>query len=650
MSRLLRYFAFSSFVFVFIAAMLLAMFSQHVLNQTLLEQGQVQNQRFAAAVDLSVVEQAIAVKLAATPALKQTAEKRFGDSLGALMQGSSVVEVGLLDNDGRLLYQSKNTGIEASEIFVELSDAQLQALWVAGLQSQLVAATLSKGTFQEEAQEGAKADQSLQLVITWVPLRLGGPDNSNTILVLSADMTLLHARIKHNRYLLGAASALVMLLLYVTLYLLARYADARFKKYDAELQLVMAAQNSAKLELEQRVLERTQVLKNEIHERRQTEQELRDKEGYLQAVMENTFNGIICIDKHGQMRSFNPTAERMFGYSQQQVLGKNVSLLMPAEHAVKHDGYINNYLSTGKAAIIGSLRALKGLRQDGSEFPMELAITEAQVTGEPIFIGTIRDISDQELAEKALSEARQKYYHQEKMAAIGFLSAGLVHEIGNPIAAISGLLNGICDPGTEHLHCNAKANQQLRMVQEQVQRIINITRDVSEFATPQSQGPELQDLNNLIGRTCRLMRHDQRFTELDLRLELDNQLPAIYAVGDHLIQVLMNLLVNAVDAVAERSAVTDQRGQIFVSTGVEADRLWFEIYDNGCGMDAEVLSHAKEAFYTTKPVGQGTGLGLSLCQSLLSKQGGEMTIRSVSGEGTWIRVWLPTQPAAESSL
>ncbi|MEH6823703.1 MAG: PAS domain S-box protein [Motiliproteus sp.] len=625
MSRSLRYFALSSFISVSIAALLLAIFSQSILNRTLLEYGQEQNQAIASVINAPV--KALAHELIVTSSHEQRLKLalRLDQDLSGLMPVRGLRRFELFAIDGRLLY--RNALLEASNGLTEL---QLQAL--------------STGRLPSELRTLSDADQISRQVVTWIPLRLNGLGN-DAVLAIATDVSVLSAFFDRHRYALGIAAALVILLLFGVLYFSVRYADRELEKQRAALQSDVAEQNRAKQVLQQRG-DVADVLKRELEERRQVEQSLRDKEAYLQAVMANIFNAIVCIDKRGQMLSFNPTAEQMFGYSQQQVIGKNVSLLMPAEHAQRHDSYIENYLRTGQAAIIGSLRALKGLRQDGSEFPMELEITEAEVAGEPIFIGTIRDMSDKEQAEKSLFEARQKYYQQEKMAAIGFLSAGLVHEIGNPIAAISGLLDSVCDPGTEHLPCNAAANLQLRMVQEQVERIIKITRDVSEFATPQAKGPDLQDLNNLIGRTCRLMRHDQRFAEIELKLELNNQIPAIYGVGDHLIQVLMNLLVNAVDAVSE---CPGQPGLILVSTGVEDNRVWFDVSDNGCGMSTEVLSHANEAFYTTKPVGRGTGLGLSLCQSLLNEQGATMTISSQINQGTQIRVTLPTSLSAQDN-
>ncbi len=623
MFRLLRYFALSSLLFVSIAAVLLAVFSQYVLNQTLLEHGKEENQAIAAVLGSQFEQQARSLLEIQDSQQQRLMSQWIEQRLNEQFRGSSVDSIKLYDHRGRGLFQSASI-----ELPPPLPSFQQQALLSGQIISDLLPVELD--------------GQLSQLVVTLIPLTLQG-QNIDAVVAIASDVTALYQRSMSNRIMLGAASALVMLMLYVVLYIIVRYADRELKNQHQQLQQSYAEQNQIKLKLEQRAIERTQLLNKEIAERRQIEQSLREHESYLQAVMANIFNGIICIDMRGIILSFNPTAEKMFGYSHNQVVGQNVSMLMPANHAVRHDGYINNYLDTGKAAIIGSLRELKALRSDGSTFPMELAITETQVAGESIFVGTIRDISEYKKSERALLDARQKYYHQEKMAAIGFLSAGLVHEIGNPVSAISGLLDGLCNPDNDGLGCSKLANSQLRLAQEQVERIIKITRDVSEFATPQTHESELQDLNNLIGRTSRLMRHDRRFTDVEVRLELDNQIPAIFGVSDHLVQVLMNLLVNAVDAVTERGI---SQGVILVRSGSEADsdRVWFEVCDNGCGMNPQVLEQANEAFFTTKSVGKGTGLGLSLCESLLVEQGGTMTIESEVGVGTQVRVSLPTQP------
>ena len=632
MFKLLRYFALSSFVFVSIAAVVLAVFSQHILNQTLLEHGEEENQAIAGVIGVRFEQQALRLLQAQSPSQRAQLAQWLDRDLQELLQGRSIDRVQLYDTRAKLIYQYPSQGLLQAQ--PSISRGELQPVVSGRLESKL----------------RSKAEGDRHHVETLIPLSVDAVDN-DAVLALTTDVTGLYQRIENNRFTLGIASAIVMLLLYTVLYVIVRYADRELNKQHQSLQTALRQQRQIKQELEQRVHDRTEVLNKEIRERRQIEYSLREQERYLQAVMSNTFNAIVCIDRNGIVLSFNPTAERLFGYSEAEMVGQNVSLLMPSEYAARHDHYIARYLETGVGGIIGNLRELQGLRKNGAEFPIELAITETEVDGMPLFIGTIRDISDQKAAEQALFEARQKYYHQEKMAAIGFLSAGLVHEIGNPVAAISGLLDGICNPelndGLDKLPCNAHANAQLAMVQEQLERIVKITRDVSEFATPQTQDAEYQDLNNLIGRTVRLMRHDRRFADVTVKLNLDKQIPAIFGVGDHLIQVLMNLLVNAVDAVAD---MPGSKHQIQVSSGLEGDRVWFEVSDNGCGMDAEVLSHAREAFYTTKPVGRGTGLGLSLCQSLLSEQGAQMQISSQPGEGTQVRVELLTQPQVEPTI
>lgn len=373
---------------------------------------------------------------------------------------------------------------------------------------------------------------------------------------------------------------------------------------------------------------------------------LTEQKRYVDAVMENVFNGIICIDRLGIIESFNGTAEKMFGYSAAEVIGQNVKILMPQRHRDAHDGYLSRYLKTGERRIIGNLRQLEGQRKDGSRFPMELAVTETLVGEHPIFIGTIRDISDQKRAERELNAARQKYFHQEKMAAIGNLAAGIVHEIGNPIAAISGLLNGLCESSQNNRIEPVELQDNLQLVMEQVERIVHITRDVSEFANPQGQELQLVDTNNLIGRTCRLMRHDNRFQRIDVVLDLDEQIPAVYGVGDHVIQILMNLLSNAADAVGE---VPERDAVITIRSRLMGEFVSVEVKDNGCGMAPDTERHATEAFFTTKPVGKGTGLGLSLCHSLVMAGGGDMQIHTQEGVGTDIRVLLPISPSERAA-
>lgn len=239
------------------------------------------------------------------------------------------------------------------------------------------------------------------------------------------------------------------------------------------------------------------------------------------------------------------------------------------------------------------------------------------------------DARDQEIAIE-----RQKYFHQEKMAAIGNLAAGIVHEIGNPIAAISGIVQDVRDNPDEPI--SEIQRNAFDLILEQAARLSAITRDVSEFGNPHAGERQLLDLNALVGTTCRLMRHDKRFRAIDVQLDLDPMLPAVTAVGDQMIQVLMNLLVNSADAMVGRESA-----RVVIRTKVVGTFVLLEVEDNGQGMDQETLTHAFEAFFTTKPPGKGTGLGLSLCYSMISEHGGAIDLLSEPGKGTLARVTLP---------
>lgn len=244
-----------------------------------------------------------------------------------------------------------------------------------------------------------------------------------------------------------------------------------------------------------------------------------------------------------------------------------------------------------------------------------------------------------ELAQREddLDLERRKTFQQEKMASIGTLAAGIVHEIGNPVAAISGLLHALQQ---EHVLAPASHDDRidkLQMVQQQVERLASIARDVSDFAVPQSGMRELLNLNGLIENTNRFMRFDQRLRNVEVILDLNPGLPAIYGVSDQLVQLLMNLMINAADAMEGKQ---NDAPRITISTFRVGSGVGLQISDNGHGMDPQTLEKALDPFFTTKGAGKGTGLGLPLCYSIANEHGGTINIESRLGHGTRARVIL----------
>ena len=252
--------------------------------------------------------------------------------------------------------------------------------------------------------------------------------------------------------------------------------------------------------------------------------------------------------------------------------------------------------------------------------------------------------SDLDERENELVIARQKYFHQEKMAAVGALAAGVAHEIGNPIAAMSGVLQEMADAQVAGQTSSAE-NEKLSMLQTHIHRLSAITREISEYAAPQPMERQLLDLNGLVRTTAGLMSYDKRMRQVNLRLHLDNQLPAIYGVADQLTQVIMNLLINAADALdsagcrASGEFLAGHPQEIILRSETVDGNVRFSVTDNGCGMSQETLNRAFEAFYTTKS--RGTGLGLSLCYSIITGHGGAIEIDSARGKGTRVKITLP---------
>ena len=238
---------------------------------------------------------------------------------------------------------------------------------------------------------------------------------------------------------------------------------------------------------------------------------------------------------------------------------------------------------------------------------------------------------------------RQQRFHKEKMAAVGSLAAVVAHEINNPLAAIVGAAQAMSEIQVGQKNADSEGSNkqyilQAEMILEQARRVMNISRQISEFSTPQSSEPELIDLNNLIRSTVRFISFDRRFGSIDMVLNLDPQLPAVRAVSDHLTQVIMNLLVNAADAAEGR---LDPKPRIEVSTRLDQGCAVITVADNGTGMKRDTLKRVFEEFFTTKPPGKGSGIGLAVSKSLIESDGGKISIESEPGVGTTVTLRFP---------
>jgi PAS domain S-box-containing protein len=376
---------------------------------------------------------------------------------------------------------------------------------------------------------------------------------------------------------------------------------------------------------------------------------LKESEARIRAVMDTVEDSILTIDQQGIIRDSNRSAEKMFEYTREQLISMDaIRLFTPpgkaGPPAASVQGIIGPLVSHG-------VRESSVWSASGSELPVDLWVGTLSFQGSKRYIAVFHDIRERKQAERELEATRQQYFHQEKMAAIGQLAAGILHEVGNPIAAISGSLQAIQSVYHE-VPCSGESCpvgkdviMHLGLIEEQVNRLAGITREIADFASPRPGERELLDFNSLIKGTANLLRYDNRFRNVDVQLDLDGGLPAMEGVADQLIQVIMNLLINAVDA-CEMGEVKEP--VIRIQTALEEGRIHLQVMDNGCGMDEVTLARAMDAFYTTKPAGKGTGLGLSLCSAIVSKHQGFITLESRLGQGTCIHLYLPVEPIESS--
>ncbi|MBF0438821.1 MAG: PAS domain S-box protein [Magnetococcales bacterium] len=377
------------------------------------------------------------------------------------------------------------------------------------------------------------------------------------------------------------------------------------------------------------------AVKEDISDIKAAQEALKDREMHLQLIMDNVAEGIIVVSSGGIIESVNPAVETIFGYQASELIGERIEILVPDHSKPGHEERVYTLAQSGGESGLAFQREVEAHRRDRSRFFMELAVHVVR-TGEQVhFIATIRDISDRKMAEKQLAEARQSQFHQEKMSAIGALASGILHEINNPTAAITGILETLRDLKQD---ADNECVGLLDLMHEQIDRITSITRDVSDFSQTQPDEIQLLDLNDLIKKCVRLMRFDKRMRAIEIKLDLDKNLPAINGSASQLRQVIINLLINAADAL---EGITQCTPEVVISTNLLDNDVRLTVADNGVGMDEETAKRVFEPFFTTKPAGRGTGLGLSLCYSIITNHGGKMMVHSRKQEGCAIHLLLP---------
>lgn len=249
--------------------------------------------------------------------------------------------------------------------------------------------------------------------------------------------------------------------------------------------------------------------------------------------------------------------------------------------------------------------------------------------------------------ERDLAIERRHVMHREKLAAVGSMAAGVLREIGNPIAAIDGYARAMLEARPAGAAAPAEAWCDPAPILRETGRLLAITHDIGALAAPPASQWQLTSPNDIVTQAIALLRYEPRLAGTSVVCTLDPQVPAVQAVADRLVLLLTNLVINAADAVAALPARTSR---IELATRCAAGGVELCVSDNGSGMDVAVRERAFEPLFTTKTAGRGTGLGLPLCRAIAHDHGGRIELESQAGKGTRVRVWLPLDAEAPATL
>lgn len=374
----------------------------------------------------------------------------------------------------------------------------------------------------------------------------------------------------------------------------------------------------------------------DLGEMQQAQRELQQREGLVRAILDTAPDALIVIDERGVIRSFSAAAERMFGYASAEVVGSNVKMLMPAPYREQHDGYLERYLETGERRIIGIGRVVVGQRQDGSTFPIELAVGEVNAGGNRQFAGYVRDLTDRQERERRLSELQAELVHVARLNELGQMASALAHEVNQPLTAIANYLSGarrLLAAGNQQ-----SAQQALERIAQQTERAREVIRRLRELMRKGETERRVENLPKTIEEASALA-----LVGIGQRVKLDIRFGegAGEAVIDRIQiqQVLLNLMRNAIEAMSDSA-----RRELVVATAAAGEMIEVSIADTGPGLPEAVRARLFQPFVTTKPTGMG--VGLSVCRTIVEAHGGELRADDAAGGGAVFRFTVRKPPAA----
>lgn len=378
---------------------------------------------------------------------------------------------------------------------------------------------------------------------------------------------------------------------------------------------------------------------HDVTERRAAERALEKRERHLHSILATVPDAMVVIDEQGTMISFSAAAERLFGYREEEVLGRNVSMLMPNPDRDRHDSYLQRYLETGVPRIIGMGRIVTGLRADGTTFPMKLSVGEALTDEQRLFTGFVQDLTERNEFEARLEQLKSELIHVSRLSAMGTMASTLAHELNQPLTAIAtyGEAAGTVleQPGPDQ---QDMLREIFTEITGQSLRAGAIVRRLRDFVARGETVKTVEDLPKLINEASALALVGSRERGVGVQFAYDPDATPVLVDRVQIQQVLINLMRNAMEAMEG----CPERRLSVTTTLLDPETVQITVADTGAGIAPEMTERLFEAFASTKS--DGMGLGLSICRTIVEAHGGRIRARPAEGGGTEFHFTLVRPP------
>ncbi len=340
-------------------------------------------------------------------------------------------------------------------------------------------------------------------------------------------------------------------------------------------------------------------------------------------IIDSATDAIITINEDHRIVAYNRGAEKIFGFTREEALGQDLTILIPPPHKDKHRDYVRRYLATRTAHVIGKHVQLSAQRQDGSEFPMSISFSVAEVGDNLYFTGIVRDISEYVALEDQLRES-------ERLATVGNIVSHIAHEIKNPLMIIGGFARQLAKAD----RLDDKGRQKLNIITEEVERLESLMSDMRDFSRPPDLKKHPGHIDQLLRDVEALYTDTLKDHHIDLRLELPDSLPPCVFDPQQLKQVLVNLIKNASEAMPRGGAIT-------LAARLANPFFEIEVTDTGEGIPPELVANIFTPYFTTKS--KGSGLGLAISHNIIKAHKGEIKVSSTVGQGSTFLIQIPLE-------